>query len=74
MLPPYQCLQMCGSVLLAATSSRVDSFSIDDGSRLSSWTCPTSLEENPRSTTQPTGENGEKEAPEPKGYNKLTAH
>jgi tRNA (guanine-N(7)-)-methyltransferase subunit TRM82 len=34
----YQCLQTCGDVLIAASGSRLDSFSTKDGSLLSSWT------------------------------------
>jgi hypothetical protein len=40
MLLPYQSLQKCGNVLVAASGSTIDTFSLDDGSFLSSWTCP----------------------------------
>ncbi len=41
MLSAYQCLHKCGDILIAASISRLDSFSLEDGSRLSSWTYPT---------------------------------
>jgi tRNA (guanine-N(7)-)-methyltransferase subunit TRM82 len=37
---PYQCLARCGSVLVAARESSIDSFSIEDGSLLSTWKVP----------------------------------
>jgi hypothetical protein len=40
MLTPYQSIQKCGNVLIAACISRLDSFSLEDGSLLSSWTFP----------------------------------
>ena len=36
---PYQCLQRCGSVLIGARGSSIDSFSLHDGSLLSTWKC-----------------------------------
>jgi tRNA (guanine-N(7)-)-methyltransferase subunit TRM82 len=40
MLLPYQCVQKCGGVFVAATVSRIDTFDIENGSWLSSWNCP----------------------------------
>lgn len=37
---PFQCLQKSRDVLIAASGSRIDSFSLQDGSVLSSWYCP----------------------------------
>ena len=37
---PYQCLQRCGSILTGARGSSIDSFSLHDGSLLSTWKCP----------------------------------
>jgi tRNA (guanine-N(7)-)-methyltransferase subunit TRM82 len=42
MLTPYQCIQKCGNILIAASISRLDSFNLEDGSQLSSWTFPVS--------------------------------
>jgi hypothetical protein len=36
---PYQCLEAFGDILFAASLSRLDLFSLKDGSQLSSWTC-----------------------------------
>ena len=36
---PYQCLQRSGSILIAAAGSRIDIFSLEDGSLLSTWKC-----------------------------------
>jgi tRNA (guanine-N(7)-)-methyltransferase subunit TRM82 len=58
-------LQKCGSILLAATSSRVDSFSIEDGSRLSAWTFPTSLDEKGTEVALRTGGAGKRESSHP---------
>lgn len=42
---PYQCLQKCGDILVAASGSCIDSLSLDDnGSILSCWKCPTTNE------------------------------
>lgn len=62
MLLPYQCIQKCGSVLLAASLSRLDSFSFEDCSQLASWTCPTSMrEENSGENTRTSGGSGNEE-------------
>lgn len=37
---PYHCLELCDNVLLAARGSSIDLFSLESGSRLSTWTCP----------------------------------
>jgi tRNA (guanine-N(7)-)-methyltransferase subunit TRM82 len=37
---PYQCLQRSGNILIAAAGSRIDLFSLEDGSLLSTWKCP----------------------------------
>ena len=37
---PYQCIKRCGSFLLAARGSSIDSFRPEDGSLLSTWECP----------------------------------
>jgi tRNA (guanine-N(7)-)-methyltransferase subunit TRM82 len=37
---PYQCLQRSGNILIAAAGSRIDLFSLEDGSPLSTWKCP----------------------------------
>lgn len=59
---PYQCLQKCGSVLLAATSHNLDSFDIENGSRLFTWTCPTSLDEEDVEEALLTGRSGKGES------------
>jgi tRNA (guanine-N(7)-)-methyltransferase subunit TRM82 len=42
---PYQRLETFGGVLVAASLSHLDLFSLEDGSRLSSWICLNSSEE-----------------------------
>jgi tRNA (guanine-N(7)-)-methyltransferase subunit TRM82 len=37
---PYQCLQRSDNILIAAAGSRIDLFSLEDGSLLSTWKCP----------------------------------
>jgi tRNA (guanine-N(7)-)-methyltransferase subunit TRM82 len=39
---PYQCMDKCGNVLIAARGSNIDLFSLSDGSFLSTWQCPSS--------------------------------
>ncbi|KAK0118877.1 tRNA (guanine-N(7)-)-methyltransferase non-catalytic subunit trm82 [Cadophora gregata f. sp. sojae] len=39
---PYQCMETCGNILVAARGSSIDSFSLENGSLLSTWTCPAS--------------------------------
>ena len=39
---PYQCMVTCGNILVAARGSSIDSFNLENGSLLSSWTCPAS--------------------------------
>ncbi|CZT47976.1 related to tRNA (guanine-N(7)-)-methyltransferase subunit trm82 [Rhynchosporium secalis] len=41
---PYQCMVTCGNVLVAARGSNIDSFNLENGSLLSTWTCPASQE------------------------------
>ncbi|KAH6709550.1 guanine-N(7)--methyltransferase subunit trm82 [Leptodontidium sp. MPI-SDFR-AT-0119] len=41
---PYQCMVACGDILVAARGSSIDSFNVETGSLLSSWTCPASQE------------------------------
>jgi len=41
---PYQCLAKCGNILLAARGSRIDSFNLENGSLLSTWSCPSTQE------------------------------
>jgi tRNA (guanine-N(7)-)-methyltransferase subunit TRM82 len=36
----YQCLEKCGEYLVAARDSNIDLFRLDDGSLLSTWSCP----------------------------------
>ncbi|KAI9745169.1 MAG: tRNA (guanine-N(7)-)-methyltransferase non-catalytic subunit trm82 [Claussenomyces sp. TS43310] len=36
----YQCMHICGDILIAARISHIDTFSLKRGSRLSSWSCP----------------------------------
>lgn len=40
MAMPYQCLERCGNVLVAASGSRIDTFKLEDGSLISTWKCP----------------------------------
>ena len=40
MAMPYHCIKRCGSVLVAARGSSIDSFNPEDGSLLSTWKCP----------------------------------
>lgn len=47
MLTPYQCIQKCGNVLIAASISRLVSFNLEDGSQLSAWTFPVSRSKSP---------------------------
>jgi len=42
---PYQCLQKCGNILIAARGSSIDSFSLEDRSLLSTWKCPTPFQD-----------------------------
>ncbi|PVH88513.1 hypothetical protein DL98DRAFT_648623 [Cadophora sp. DSE1049] len=39
---PYQCMVACGNILAAARGSSIDSFNLENGSLLSTWTCPAS--------------------------------
>ncbi|KAH7417023.1 guanine-N(7)--methyltransferase subunit trm82 [Cadophora sp. MPI-SDFR-AT-0126] len=39
---PYQCMVTCGNILVAARGSSIDSFNLENGSLLSTWTCPVS--------------------------------
>ncbi|KAL2064822.1 hypothetical protein VTL71DRAFT_3962 [Oculimacula yallundae] len=41
---PYQCMVTCGNVLVAARGSSIDSFNLEKGLFLSTWTCPISQE------------------------------
>ncbi|CAL3964108.1 unnamed protein product [Diplocarpon coronariae] len=41
---PYQCMVTCGDGLVAARGSSIDSFNLQSGSLLSTWTCPASQE------------------------------
>ena len=57
---PYHCIKRCGSVLVAARGSCIDSFNPADGSLLSTWKCPcpSAQEGNkkePNIADQPTG-------------------
>ncbi|KAK2626640.1 hypothetical protein QTJ16_003815 [Diplocarpon rosae] len=49
---PYQCMVTCGDALVAARGSSLDSFNLQSGSLLSTWTCPAAQEgkENDSST------------------------
>ena len=38
---PYQCMEKCGNLLVAARGSSIDLFSLEDGSLKSTWNCPT---------------------------------
>ena len=42
---PYQCLQKCGNILIAARGSSIYSFNLEDRSLLSSWKCPTAFQD-----------------------------
>jgi tRNA (guanine-N(7)-)-methyltransferase subunit TRM82 len=39
---PYQCAEKLGNLLAAARDSSIDLFNLEDGSYLSTWTCPSS--------------------------------
>ncbi|TVY84994.1 tRNA (guanine-N(7)-)-methyltransferase non-catalytic subunit trm82 [Lachnellula suecica] len=39
---PYQCMQKCGTLLVAARGSNIDLFNLNDGSFISTWQCPPS--------------------------------
>ncbi|PBP24629.1 WD repeat domain-containing protein [Diplocarpon rosae] len=41
---PYQCMVTCGDALVAARGSSLDSYNLQSGSLLSTWTCPASKE------------------------------
>ena len=52
---PYQRLQRSGNILIAARGSSIDSFSLEDGSLLSTWTnTPPAKSEPPIPKTEPT--------------------
>lgn len=46
---PYQCIQKCGNVLVAARGPNIDAFNIKSGTLVSTWHCPTS--QDPSSTS-----------------------
>ncbi|KAF7871712.1 hypothetical protein EAF04_003819 [Stromatinia cepivora] len=48
---PYQCLKKCGSYLVAARGSSIDTFDIKDGSYLSTWRSPVPESTNRSNTT-----------------------
>lgn len=54
---PYQCVVKCGSKLVAARGSSIDSFNIRTGLLLSSWECPAlkSTEKENGTSKQPEG-------------------
>jgi tRNA (guanine-N(7)-)-methyltransferase subunit TRM82 len=59
---PYQCLQKCGSILIGARGSSIDSFSLHDGSLLSTWKCPPthgSINGTGKATAKTTKQNSE---------------
>lgn len=37
---PYQCLRRCGSVLVTASASHLDTFNLTNGTKISRWSCP----------------------------------
>lgn len=43
MRAPYQCVGVIGKYLIAASAHRLNTFSLLDGSQISSWACPTPL-------------------------------
>jgi tRNA (guanine-N(7)-)-methyltransferase subunit TRM82 len=60
---PYQCMVKCGNLLIAARGASLDSFSLENGSLLSTWKCPSTqgighgqppLEVTTKLATQPT--------------------
>ncbi|TVY39124.1 tRNA (guanine-N(7)-)-methyltransferase non-catalytic subunit [Lachnellula occidentalis] len=38
---PYQCIERCGNLLVAARGSNIELFNLSDGSFISTWKCPT---------------------------------
>ncbi|TVY49927.1 tRNA (guanine-N(7)-)-methyltransferase non-catalytic subunit trm82 [Lachnellula cervina] len=38
---PYQCIEKCGNLLVAARGSNIELFNLSDGSFISTWRCPT---------------------------------
>jgi tRNA (guanine-N(7)-)-methyltransferase subunit TRM82 len=40
MQAPYQCIEKCGRILIAASGPSLHAFSLSDGSRQASWTSP----------------------------------
>jgi tRNA (guanine-N(7)-)-methyltransferase subunit TRM82 len=58
---PYQCLKQCGTILIAARGSSIDSFSLDDHSLLSTWKCSSSQQPNisPETSKKLTPQNSE---------------
>jgi len=37
---PYQCIEKCGNLLVAARGSNIELFNLSDGSCISTWKCP----------------------------------
>jgi tRNA (guanine-N(7)-)-methyltransferase subunit TRM82 len=60
---PYQSLQSCGGVLLAARGSSIDSFDLGNGALLSTWTVP--QEKKSASSNGAASVVSEKKDPEP---------
>lgn len=50
----YQCIERRGNLLIAARDSKIDLFNLEDGSYLSTWSCP--WPENPKKTKSPIGD------------------
>ncbi|KAH7364496.1 guanine-N(7)--methyltransferase subunit trm82 [Rhexocercosporidium sp. MPI-PUGE-AT-0058] len=61
---PYQCMVTCGNVLVAARGSSVDSFNLESGSLLSTWTCPASQDAK-KERLSPADEQKKDEIPNP---------
>lgn len=60
---PYQCLKQCGTILIAARGSSIDSFSLEDRSLLSTWKIPSNQQsnivQNSGTSANPTSQNSE---------------